>query len=252
MERWKKCLMGLMAIVVAATAVIATQYATVQVTAKVTIDHQYSAIQFMAGDGSPAGTGKVLQWDDTNKIYVLEFGAWMPGATKLFTATFAIVNTEAAKLEITGISVSGDAILGEIWLHQHMSKLSNTNISGVPAEEDHNNYVNRCEANDNTVQYYDGSAAQHVVGWVLAAGHGYPSNALEYTNDGTSWTQAPYDGTAKIWSYNSALTDATGLTCSGTTTAANFVWVEIQLHIPTGSEPGAQSAAITFYFKSVE
>ena len=255
MQRWKKGLVAMIAIVIASTAVIATQYATVKINATVIVNHQFSAIQYMASDGSPVGSGKVLTWDGANFAYKLDFGTWMPGSTKLFTATFALVNTESVPLMVTGIRVTGDVMLGEIWLHENMSKLSNTNISGVTPGENPGTNWHACQDGataDSTVEYFDGTNPVATIPWVLAAGHGYSTGGtiLDYTNDGgTGWTSASY--TSNVWVYDAGLTDATGLTCSSTTSLANFVWVEMQLVIPSDADSQTLNAVITFSFASI-
>jgi hypothetical protein len=246
MERWKKGLVLLIAVVIAGTAVVATQYAKVSVSYSFKVSTQFSSIQLMASDGAISGTGYVLQ--NVSDVYTINLGTWMKGMNKVFTSAFAVVNGETGtNLRITGVDLTGLASNAQvrIWLHENMSTPSDYAIpTSVTREVGASSNQKVCNgATDATLLYYDNTTATDfsATGWVLAkadqAGEPYPTaTTMVYHNrapgaGAVTTATSTWDGVNHVWPYNTLVT-ASGLQCgaydfSGTKGFANHVWVEV-------------------------
>lgn len=250
MDRWKKGLVLLVAVVIAGTAVVATQYAKVSISYSFKVSTRLSSIQLMASDGAISGAGYLLQ--NSSDVYTISLGTWMKGMNKTFTSAFAIVNGETGtNLRITKIDVTGLASSARvrIWLHENMSTPSDYSMaSGITREVGSSTsaLAKACAMNQATQLYYDNTTATDFSsnGWVLANANAtsepYTTSILYYHNNNPGVVTAA-TGVATTWAasnvfvYGAGLTDARGLHCGSLfnygakTGFANFVWAEVTL-----------------------
>ena len=233
----KSAICVVLLLILAFTSLQATQYANISSQYTFSIDTQYSSIQLMASDKSGMSSGYLLEND--NGVYKIDLGKWAKGASKVYTAAFAIVNTEKnVYLRITEIEVTGGGEHLTIALHKHRD-LHASGILNVESENE----------GDYMIYYSGGTSIPHSDdGFVLYKGNGYQSDYLRYTRDSVTWRSATYDSELNVWVVNENLVDADTLT-NDADTLSNFVWVEVCLS--NLDKSGDYSGSIIIHAKSL-
>ena len=235
------------ALLIAFAAVMATQYATVRAQASIVITGKYPWIEFMAHDKDARDGGWLLRRSSDTTNYTIYIGNLTGGQIKIWTAAFAIVNTEKNyTLRITGVRLWGTG-LGSLLNYINVTLHSNPDAVGVPPAKT-NAYQPPSESywttDSNAMLYWNGSqgAVDHSSdGWVLGQGNGYDkNNDILYYGDATGgWGNAEYDGTTNyVWYYN---TSADNIAVSGTD---NFVWVQIVIDLSQISDVTSLGVAL--------
>lgn len=203
------------------------------------------ALQFVASDPLPdASAGYVLQTTGSGYSYAysLFLGTWPKQESRIYPAAFAIVNTEAVKVRILKVNFLGlttdQSHCIFAYLHRDPKKVSNVSASatmGIPATARETLYSGAV----SSMTYFNGTNGPEdhsTDGWVLAAGFGYgggdPPTELNYSvNLGTTRDAGSFDTTRNVWVRDSAETNTNGvassLTADPSTTASNFVWVDV-------------------------
>jgi hypothetical protein len=203
------------------------------------------AIDFMAGDRAPEGH-YVLTGYAENRVK-FNLGRVYPGEAKSYPCAFAIVNTQSIAVRISKIEVIGDTLNAlRIYLHKNHTKPCNAAIvaPGIITE-----------TSEDMQLYYDGSSSINwgTAGWKLGAGLGYNATGnLIYTDDGTSARAINAtrvagfsDSKCYFWTYVETPTKGSNLANNNT---ANFVWVELDAIIPSGSADAIISGELVFHF----
>jgi len=233
------------ALLIAFAAVMATQYATVRAQASIVITGKYPWIQFMAHDIDARDGGWLLRRNSDTVNYTIYIGNLTGGQIKIWTAAFAIVNTEKNyTLRITGVRLWGSG-LGKLLNYINVTLHSKPDAVGVPPAKT-NAYQPPSESywttDSDAMLYWNGSqgAVDHSTdGWVLGQGNGYDKNNgilyYSYTNStgALQWAKAQYDTTNHVYNYTTYVySDESGShdndAVSGTD---NFVWVQIVIDL---------------------
>lgn len=262
MERWKKGLVLLIAVIFAATAVVATQYAKMATDYKFKVDSRKGNIQLVAEDGRPVGSGFLLT-NDTTGWYYLELGTWVKGTNKTYTAAFAIVNLEAVALYITRMEVSGTGSAAiNVFLHDNMSTPSLTlaTRTGIARESwGTDNLPDTCDSSSMAAVRYinNGTSVDHgkaspSLPFILAAAGGSDGYSVDYTvltyHTGATLYTAAWNAANNVWKNSATAQAIPG--CTTATTFSNFVWVEVTLNTAgiANNVPGA--GTLTMYFET--
>jgi hypothetical protein len=265
-EKWKKGLVLLIAVALAGTSVVATQYIEFNATFTYSVKTLGARVQLVASDGDPLGDGYVLKnRSSLANQYDLQLGTWAVGTNKTFTAAFGIVNLENVFLRITRITVSAGGGNLDIYLHENETLAANTAATWDSSQQEAAvTSDDACDANYNgrKLRYYDsGANVDHLTDGIvlekLASGDGYNAalTSLTYHDDaGSSRTASNTDSPTgrKVWLDDAADSSAADVAC-GTEGKANtdssLVWVEITIDAQT--ETTVTAALISIYFTSL-
>ena len=251
------------ALLIAFAAVMATQYATVRAQTTAIITGLYPGIELMAHDKNITDGGWLLRRTGNTLNYTLHLGDLSGGQIKIWTAAFAIVNTEQHyKLRITGVRVWG--ISGgspsnlpnymEITLHK------NPDLVGVPTNGYSPPSGSHWNTDSNATLYWKGtsiggSGSYNRInnGWILGPGNGYikGANPKMYYGNSTGWAKASYDTTNYVYNYTT-YNSYNNLPTWGTD---NYVWVQIIIDlsqvndISSSGLQGTHTLYIEFFFE---
>lgn len=202
-------------------------------------------IDFMACDR--IGGGYVM-YGYTNRSVKFNLDSWRAGANRSFPGAFAIVNTESTTVRVQKIEVTGDTNgYLRVYLHANHTLPCNASIIAPDLDDD-----------DDRQLYYDGSSSINWGdnGWRLGAGPGYNqvTKELIYSKDGTeadainaTRVSGFPDSKYYMWVYNETATMASHF---ANNLSANFVWVEIDIIVPSDAAEASYSGELQFYFKS--
>lgn len=232
------------ALLIAFAAVMATQYATVRAQGQIVITGKYPWIEFMAHDIDARDGGWLLRRASNTANYTIFIGNLSGGQIKIWTAAFAIVNTEKNyTLRITGVRLWGSG-LGSLLNYVNVTLHSDPDKVGVDSGA--GSYVPPSQSfwqtDTNAKLYWNGpqGAIDHSSdGWVLGQGNGYDKTNdilyYSYTNStgALQWASAQYNTANYVYNYTTYVyPDESGshdnIATSGTD---NFVWVQIVIDL---------------------
>ncbi|HLF05840.1 MAG TPA: hypothetical protein VI893_01470, partial [Thermoplasmata archaeon] len=130
----KRAMIGLMALLIAITAIAATQYGRVQLTATATLSHQFKDVQFVSHDFAPeapvapcGATADRVLCSDGDGTFVLGLGTWTRYDVKVFSGAFGIANAELGVVTIDRITCL-DAVGLDICSYMTITAHENANL----------------------------------------------------------------------------------------------------------------------------
>ncbi|TET91479.1 MAG: hypothetical protein E3J35_01845 [Methanomassiliicoccales archaeon] len=231
----KKTLIGL-AMLVAISTVLATQYGVIQVSWDYEITTSDNYVHWLSRDTSPTDTSKPLIYSSDNKTYSISLGKWAQATNKTYTAAFAIVNEEAYSITLDKVVVTGTGKdYMYIYVHEHAQKTCNEAFTADSSKQ---------EASSDYKTMWDGSSGSTTHYWVLVAG----DQSTNTYSDGTTTLDATWDSTYYGWKFDA--TDDTGNTKEAVNGTADYVWVEVGLIIPSSATAASLSGTIYFEFEA--
>ena len=253
-----KRMLAIGAILVAFAAVMATQYATASVQASINITGKYPWIQFMAHDKDARDGGWLLRRSGDTLNYTIYLANISGGQIKIWTAAFAIVNTEKHyQVYITGVRLWGSDIVNYMEVTVH----SDPDAVGVDTAE--NSYEppanSYWDEDSSALLLWKGTAiggpgtVDNQYWWVLGPGNGYDKNKdVLYYGTSSAWIKAQYDSTYYVFNY----TTYNNPDNTAQSTTDNFVWVQIIIDLSDVSDvsalAGEQTIYMEFYFQGNE
>jgi hypothetical protein len=235
----KRAAIGLVALLIAITAIAATQYGRVQLTATATLDHATRGVQYVAHDLSPispnacASGDRILCWDAAAGAFMIGLGTWTVNDVKVMSGAFGLVNVELQTVTVDRIICDdGGAFICDfvnISMHPSRNEWCHAPLLGP---------WQLAAADAGCVNFWDMSAGEVAAGtWALAPSDGV---ATGYLGGGPPPDLTYGDTTCAVACYT-AVYDAAGdlvheapvaggqqNATSGTTTHA---WVEIALDL---------------------
>jgi hypothetical protein len=252
----KRAIIGLMALLIAITAIAATQYGRVQLTATATLSHQFKDVQFVSHDFAPedpvapcGATADRVLCSDGDGTFVLGLGTWTRFDVKVFSGAFGIANAELGVVTIDRITCL-DTVGLDICDYMNITAHSNANMYCYgPAVGD---WQASGAETGSCVSFWEFGVETAAGTWDLAAADGvttgYPGGTLTYGATGACGCYAAaYDAATGDETWESAGGDQTAT--SGTDT---HVWIEVALDFSTlaaaDANAGAQSALIYVVF----
>lgn len=230
------------ALFIAFAAVMATQYATVRLQGQMVVTGKFPWIQFMAHDKDARDGGWLIRRISNTTNYTIYLANITGGQIKIWTAAFAIVNTENSyRMRVTGVRLFGSNIGNllnyiEIVLHREPNKVG-VDINKQSYDPPSHAYWQE----DYSAKLYwknGNSIDRSVDGWVLGRGNGYSSAGKMYYGTVGSWYEASYDSTYKVFYYNS------GVDNNADDGADNFVWVQIVIDLSQISDVNSLGVAL--------
>ena len=245
MENWKKALV-VVAFMATIGGLVATQYASMKASVKVTLDAKGAYVTFAGID--KGATYYVLENNTFN--YTLNLGVWCDNTTKIYTAAFMVVNRESIPIYLykadfaapSGVSVY-------LWAHTNASNLPEA-FGGISAQ-------------DTGGWVYNLTDTTQTKAWKIAASPvAYDRNSVSVrlynltgtgasTDSALTWTQS---GTGYIWALTSFASAADGTLFDGAKPGysnAVFIYVKVVItnqNAAFQSAPYNMYASLTLYF----
>jgi hypothetical protein len=221
MNPMRKKLTLVLILAITLSTISATQYVRADVGFSYELVHPSDAdIRYIGSDNAADGL-RVLRADSSNSSVSLEFGKWSGNQTKTYTAAFGIVNEEMFPVQINDVSVvmhDGAADYMQIWLHAHEDMYAAD------------------EAVGDRVFMWDRGVDPNDDNWILGAGNQDSSDA--------GFGLTPWDPVSRV-RYGSGTSSAGAVQA-----VSDFVWVQISLVLPGGSDINQISGTISFSFES--